>query len=44
MCQKRKTGKITQDDFNQAKTTFDLANTSENAAGLPRSFGEYVIV
>ena len=36
--------KIAQDDFNTAKTTFDIANTSENAASLSRSFGEYVAV
>ena len=36
--------KIAQDDFNGARATFDIANTSENAAGLSRSFGEYVVV
>ena len=36
--------KIAQDDFNTAKTTFDLANTSEKAAGLLCSFDEYVVV
>jgi hypothetical protein len=36
--------KVAQDNFNSAKTTFDLANTSENAASISRSFGEYVAV
>lgn len=36
--------KIAQDDFNTAKTTFDIANTSENATSISRSFGEYVTV
>ena len=36
--------KIAQDDFNGAKTTFDIANTSENSTGISRSFGEYVTV
>jgi hypothetical protein len=36
--------KVAQDNFNSAKTTFDLANTSENAASISRSFGEYVAI
>ena len=36
--------KIAQDDFNTAKTTYDIANTSENATSISRSFGEYVTV
>ena len=36
--------KIAQDDFNAAKTTYDIANTSENSTGISRSFGEYVTV
>ncbi len=36
--------KTAQDDFNLAKTTYDLASTSENATGISRSFGGYVVV